>query len=91
MRSSGIDEFGRWSSEELLLRAAWFYYKDELTQDEIAKRLSVSRASVGRLLDRARRVGLVSIQLNTEYLNAFELSADLRRVFHLLSGTIYGR
>ncbi len=85
---SGVDEFGRWSSEELLLRAAWFYYKDELTQDEIAKRLSVSRASVGRLLDRARRVGLVSIQLNTEYLNAFELSADLRRVFHLTEALV---
>jgi len=77
------DTVGRWSSEELLLRAAWFYYKDELTQDEIAKRLSVSRASVGRLLERARRVGLVSISLNAEYLDAFELSAELRRVFSL--------
>jgi DNA-binding transcriptional regulator LsrR (DeoR family) len=36
---------GRSGSEELLLRVAWFYYKDELTQEEIAKRLSVSRAS----------------------------------------------
>ena len=82
MKSTGID-VGRWSSEELLLRAAWFYYKDELTQDEIAKRLSVSRASVGRLLERARRVGLVSINLNAEYLDSFELSAELRRVFDL--------
>jgi lsr operon transcriptional repressor len=82
VKSTGID-VGRWSSEELLLRAAWFYYKDELTQDEIAKRLSISRASVGRLLDRARRVGLVSINLNAEYLDAFELSAELRRVFDL--------
>lgn len=81
--SEQTDGVGRWSSEELLLRAAWFYYKDELTQDEVAKRLSVSRASVGRLLDRARRVGLVTINLNTEYLDAFELSAELRRVFGL--------
>ncbi len=88
MKSSRIDEVGRWSSEELLLRAAWFYYKDELTQDEIAKRLSLSRASVGRLLDRARRVGLVSIQLDTEYLNAFELSAELRRVFRLTEALV---
>src|SRR5580693_162901 len=79
---------GRWSTDELLLRAAWFYYKDELTQDEIAKRLSLSRASVGRLLDRARRVGLVSIQLNAEYLDAFELSAELRRVFHLAEALV---
>lgn len=83
VKDNGLDEVGRWSSEELLLRAAWFYYKDELTQDEIAKRLSVSRASVGRLLDRARRVGLVTVNLNAEYLDAFHLSAELRRTFGL--------
>ena len=67
---------------------AWYYYKDELTQDEIARRLSMSRASVGRLLDRARKVGLVSINLNTEYLNAFELSGELRRVFGLAEALV---
>ena len=79
---------GRWSSEELMLRAAWYYYKDELTQDEIARRLSMSRASVGRLLDRARRVGLVSINLNTEHLDAFELSGELRRAFGLAEALV---
>src|SRR4249920_98272 len=79
---------GRWSSEELMLRAAWYYYKDELTQDEIARRLSMSRASVGRLLDRARRVGLVSINLNTEYLDAFELSGELRKTFGLAEALV---
>ena len=71
------------ASEELLLRVAWFYYKDELTQDEIAKRLSVSRASIGRMLDRARKVGLVSINLNADHLDAFEVSRQLRRTFGL--------
>src|SRR6201998_3635460 len=83
VRSTGFDEVGRWSSEELLLRAAWFYYKDELTQDEIAKRLSVSRASVGRMLDRARKVGLVTINLNADHLDAFEVSRQLRQTFGL--------
>jgi lsr operon transcriptional repressor len=80
------DDAGRWSSEELLLRAAWYYYKDELTQDEIARRLSMSRASVGRLLDRARKVGLVSISLNTEYLDACELRGGLRETVVLAGG-----
>jgi lsr operon transcriptional repressor len=79
---------GRSSSEELLLRVAWFYYKDELTQDEIAKRLSVSRASVGRMLDRARKVGLVSINLNADHLNAFEVSRQLRRTFGLAEALV---
>jgi lsr operon transcriptional repressor len=73
----------RSGAEELLLRVAWFYYKDELTQDEIARRLSVSRASVGRMLDRARKVGLVSINLNADHLDAFEVSSELRRTFSL--------
>ena len=76
MRAEHDAREGRSSSEELLLRVAWFYYKDELTQDEIAKRLSVSRASVGRMLDRARKVGLVSINLNTDHLDAFEVSGS---------------
>jgi lsr operon transcriptional repressor len=74
--------------EELLLRVAWFYYKDELTQDEIARRLSMSRASVGRMLERARRVGLVSINLNAEHLDAFELSGELRRTFGLAEALV---
>ena len=73
---------------DLLLRVAWFYYKDELTQDEIARRLSVSRASVGRMLDRARKVGLVSINLNADHLDAFEVSSELRRTFDLTEALV---
>ncbi len=78
----------RSGAEELLLRVAWFYYKDELTQDEIARRLSVSRASVGRMLDRARKEGLVSINLNADHLDAFEVSSELRRTFDLTEALV---
>jgi len=76
------------TGEDLLLRVAWFYYKDELTQDEIARRLSVSRASVGRMLDRARKAGLVTINLNADHLNAFEVSRQLRRTFRLAEALV---
>src|ERR1700683_3253157 len=88
LKAARADDAGRWTSEELLLRAAWYYYKDELTQDEIARRLSVSRASVGRLLDRARRVGLVSIHLNSEHLDGFGLSGQLRNTFGLAEALV---
>jgi lsr operon transcriptional repressor len=83
---SAVDS--RSGAEELLLRVAWFYYKDELTQDEIARRLSVSRASVGRMLDRARKEGLVSINLNADHLDAFEVSSELRRTFDLTEALV---
>ena len=76
------------AATDLLLRVAWFYYKDELTQDEIARRLSVSRASVGRMLDRARKVGLVSISLNADHLSAFEVSRQLRETFGLAEALV---
>ena len=88
MRAEPDVRESRAGNEELLLRVAWFYYKDELTQDEIAKRLSVSRASVGRMLDRARKVGLVSINLNADHLNAFEVSRQLRRTFGLAEALV---
>jgi lsr operon transcriptional repressor len=78
----------RSNAADLLLRVAWFYYKDELTQDEIAKRLSVSRASVGRMVDRARKVGLVSINLNADHLDAFEVSSQLRQTFELTEALV---
>jgi lsr operon transcriptional repressor len=78
----------RAAGDDLLLRVAWFYYKDELTQDEIARRLSVSRASVGRMLDRARKVGLVSINLNADHLDAFEVSRQLRGTFGLAEALV---
>ncbi len=81
-------ETSRSTAEELLLRVAWFYYKDELTQDEIARRLAVSRASVGRMLDRARKVGLVTISLNADRLDAFEVSSRLRRAFGLTEALV---
>ena len=49
----------------------------------------MSRASVGRLLDRARTgLAWVSINLNTEYLDAFELSGELRKMFSLAEALV---
>ncbi len=47
----------------LMLRAAQLYYRLNLTQDEVGKRLGVSRFKVGRLLDRALRESAVRIEI----------------------------
>lgn len=73
----------RTEDDELLIRVAWYYYKDDLTQAEIAKRLSVSRATVARLLDRARDRGVVRIEISPERLSAFDLSRRVRDRFGL--------
>ncbi len=75
-------------AEELLLRVCWYYYKDELTQDDIARSLGISRPTVSRLLERARRAGLVSISLKSDYLDSLELSSRLRDTFGLAESLV---
>jgi deoxyribonucleoside regulator len=56
------DEAGS-GETRLMLRAAQLYYRLNLTQDEVGKRLGVSRFKVGRLLDRALRESAVRIEI----------------------------
>jgi lsr operon transcriptional repressor len=67
--------------DEAVLRAAWLYYRDELTQNEIAEVLRVSRATVGRLLERARQEGIVRVELDAELLGAYGLARELEGCF----------
>ena len=58
---------------ELHVRVAWYYYKAEMTQEEIANRLGLSRARIIRLLDQCRREGIVSFHVNSPFANCLEL------------------
>lgn len=72
-----------WETREQLMRAAWYYYVDQLTQDEVAKRLSVSRAKAGRLLERSRQTGIVTFTLGSSNFDAFQVGRKLRETFGL--------
>ncbi len=48
---------------EPLMTAAVMYYEQSASQQEIADRLGISRPSVSRLLQRAREVGIVRIEI----------------------------
>lgn len=71
-----------------VLHAAWLYYEDGMTQAEIAAQLSVSRATVGRLLEDARRSGMVTFQFHSDRLEALALSQEIRDAFGLRSALV---
>ncbi|PVU81380.1 hypothetical protein DDP54_15915 (plasmid) [Cellulomonas sp. WB94] len=77
--------------QAILVRAAWLYYKDHLTQAEIAERLFVSRATVGRLLDAARDQGIVRFEISADHLAAFELSVQIRDRYGLTDAIVVPR
>lgn len=63
------------------LRAAWLYYNRDLTQKEIAERLGISRSSVIRLLDEARRRAEVQIWIDMPAGELTDLATTLEARF----------
>lgn len=67
----------------LRIRAAWLYYNRGLTQKDIAERLGISRSSVIRLLDEARRRAEVQIWIDMPPDDLSDLATALEDRFRL--------
>lgn len=78
---------GRFSPESTRLddaaRAGWLYYVAGNTQDEIARKLGVSRQSAQRLVAMAVAEGLVKVRLDHPIGRCMDLAAVLRDRFEL--------
>ncbi|MCG6115918.1 MAG: sugar-binding transcriptional regulator [Mesorhizobium sp.] len=70
------------ATDQIIHKAAWLYYTHNLRQDEVARRLSISRASVATYLRKARETGIVSISASTQL---FQDDALARRLEDALS------
>ncbi|MBX3566621.1 MAG: sugar-binding transcriptional regulator [Rhizobiaceae bacterium] len=53
-------------ADQIIHKAAWLYYAHGLRQDEVARALNISRASVATYLRRARETGIVTISTSTQ-------------------------
>ncbi|MDO5050101.1 MAG: sugar-binding transcriptional regulator [Actinomycetaceae bacterium] len=65
------------SRDDLMLEAAQMYYFEGLTQSQIGERLSITRWTVGRLLEDARKTGIVTITINHPRARARTLEVEL--------------
>ncbi len=73
---------------ELLARLAYRYYLDELTQQEIGREFGLSRPKVQRLLEQARRTGVVEIHVAAPPGVRLETEARLRATFGLADAIV---
>jgi DNA-binding transcriptional regulator LsrR (DeoR family) len=51
--------------DDAVVWAAWLYYENQLTQNEIAQMIGVSRATIVNYLQEARQRGVVRILMNS--------------------------
>ena len=72
-----------WDAARLLNKVLTLYYVEELTQAKIAKQLRLSTAKVNRMIQQARKQGLVDITIRTPFQHLFELEARLKAIFNL--------
>jgi lsr operon transcriptional repressor len=68
-------------AENMMIRVAWYYYKDNLTQNDIAKLLGISRARVVRLLEKARGEGIVQFHIKGHDRNCLGIEEEFKRFF----------
>jgi DNA-binding transcriptional regulator LsrR (DeoR family) len=65
--------------------AAWLYYEERMTQEEVADQIGVSRASVVNFLQEARDRGIVTIAVASAHLQSVRMARELARRFGLES------
>ena len=69
--------------KDTLAKTTWLYHHQNLTQQQIADELGLSRPTVVRLLRQALEEGLVTVSLRLDVLRQMELSVQLARRFEL--------
>lgn len=69
--------------ESLMVKAAWYYYFENMTQQAIADRLSISRMRVIKLLESARQTGVIQFRLRSDGVGVMEQSQKLMDQYHL--------
>jgi len=65
------------------VRAAWIYYVEGRTQNEVAQALGINRVAVTRLLSEAKRRGEVAIRVASDLECVVALQRDLERLYRL--------
>jgi DNA-binding transcriptional regulator LsrR (DeoR family) len=63
--------------EELMIKAAWYYFLEDKTQQKISDLLGISRMRVIRLLEKARQTGLVQFKIRKEYAQRMNIERQL--------------
>jgi lsr operon transcriptional repressor len=76
------------SEEDLITRIAWMYYKEKLTQQQIAESISLSRQKVQRMLERARDLEIIQFTLKHPVVNLLAMETAIRQKYSLKDAVV---
>lgn len=73
---------------EQKVRIATMYYRQDMTQQEIADALNISRPKVSRLLDEAKQEGIVTINIKNISIHQYNLENLLVKKYNLMDACV---
>ena len=76
------------SEEDIITRIAWLYYKEKLTQAEIAEKIFLSRQKVQRYLEKARDLEIIQFTLKHPLVNLLGIEEKLKKKFGLKDAVV---
>ena len=74
--------------ERFIIKVVEMHYKQGMSQQEIGKKLNVSRTTISRTLAQAKREGYVQIKINYPEGSAINLEEQLEKKFQLKEAVI---
>jgi len=69
--------------DQLNIRIAWYYYVNNMTQQQIADRLGITRLRVNKALATCRETGVVQIRINSPLASCIALEDQVQERFGL--------
>jgi len=69
--------------EWLVVKTAWYYYFENMTQQKIAEVLGISRMRVVKLLEKARKTGVVQFKMREDSTSRMKIEKQLTKQYGL--------
>ncbi len=83
IQTNGVTSFDEVGKSEFVVRAAWLYFIENMTQEEISKSLGISRIKVVRLIKEAREKNIVEIKVQSPITENLRLEGEIRSLYQL--------
>ena len=69
--------------DSLIVKTAWYYYIENMTQQKISEKLGISRMKVIKLLEKARQTGVIQFKISPERSQQLMLEQKLTTQWNL--------
>ncbi|MBZ5752097.1 sugar-binding transcriptional regulator [Metabacillus rhizolycopersici] len=77
-----------WEERRLLVKVSNLYYTDGWTQEQIAKKVGVSRPVISKMLQKAKEFGIVEVYIKDESALTVELEQKLEQKYGLIDAVV---